>query len=50
MPTTLAPTSRFASMSAFQVMEAQAALLARWSDEDAVRRARNAARLAALSL
>lgn len=43
-----APTGRFASMTASEVLAEQAALLARWSDEDTARRARNAALLASL--
>jgi hypothetical protein len=48
MPTTLAPTSRFASMSAAQVIAEQTRMLTLWVAEDIARRARNAAILAAL--
>lgn len=48
MPTNTYPTSKYATMSAFQVLQAQQKLLAQWSAEDAARRARNAAILAAL--
>jgi hypothetical protein len=48
MPTNTHPTSRFAAMSAAQVIAAQQKLLAQYAIEDASRRARNAAILAAL--
>ncbi|HKQ66013.1 MAG TPA: hypothetical protein VJZ73_13445 [Methylomirabilota bacterium] len=48
MPTTLPATSKYATLSAAQVMELQAKQLAAWAAEDAARRARNAAILAAL--
>ncbi|HEY6117470.1 MAG TPA: hypothetical protein VI172_16070 [Candidatus Dormibacteraeota bacterium] len=43
-------TGRYATMTAAQVLDAQAELMARWSAEDAARRARNAAILAALDV
>jgi len=46
MPTTLPITSRFATMSAPQVIAAQAELLVRYRREDAERAARRAAILA----
>lgn len=46
MPTT--QTSRFASMTATEVLAEQHRMLARWTAEDTARRARNAAILAAL--
>lgn len=46
MPTNLAPTSRFATLSAAQVIAVQTELLAQYAAEDAERQARNAAILA----
>lgn len=46
MPTT--PTTRYSNMTAYQVLQEQNRLLACWAAEDAARRTRNAARLAAL--
>lgn len=43
MPTVLPATSRFATMTAAQVLAEQERMLARWAAEDAARRARNAA-------
>lgn len=48
MPTNAHPTSRFASMSAAQVLAEQERMVARYAVEDAARRARNAAILASL--
>lgn len=48
MPTLLPATSRFANLTASQVLAAQQILLARWATEDQARRIRNAAILAAL--
>lgn len=48
MPTSLPASSRFATMSASQVLAEQTRLLATYRAEDAARRARNAAILAAL--
>lgn len=48
MPTTLHSSSRFATMSAAQVIAEQTRLLAQYAAEDTARRARNAAILAAL--
>lgn len=48
MPTTARPTSRFAHMTAAQVLAEQERMLARWDAEDRARRARNAALLASL--
>lgn len=48
MPTLLPSTSRFATLSASQVLAAQQELLVKWAHEDAQRRARNAAILEAL--
>ncbi len=48
MPTSLPASSRFASMTAVQVIAEQQRLMASWTTEDAARRTRNAARLAAL--
>lgn len=48
MPTNAHPTSRFASMSAAQVLAEQELMVARYAREDAARRARNAAILASL--
>lgn len=46
MPTTLPATSRFATMTAAQVLTAQAELLVRYRREDAERATRRAAILA----
>lgn len=46
MPTNAYPTSRYATMSAAQVLDAQSELMARWAREDAERQARHAAILA----
>ena len=48
MPTTLPATSRYATMSAAQVLAEQVRLLTIWSAEDTARRARNAALLGSL--
>lgn len=48
MPTTLPTTSPYAALTASQVLARQAELLARWAQEDAERKARHAAILAAL--
>ena len=48
MPTNAHPTSRFATMTAYQVLQEQQRMQERWAAEDATRRARNAAILAAL--
>lgn len=48
MPTTSQPTSRYATMTASQVAATVQELLAQYAVEDAARRERNAARLAAL--
>jgi hypothetical protein len=48
MPTNAYPTSRYAHMTAAQVIEEQARMLTQWERDDAERRARNAAILAAL--
>ena len=48
MPTSLPTTSKYAAMSASQVLIEQQRQLDRWAQEDAERRARNAARLASL--
>lgn len=48
MPTNAYANHRFATMSAAQVIEEQQRMQERWAAEDAERRARNAARLAAL--
>lgn len=48
MPTTLPNTSKYASMTASQVIAHQTELLTQYAIEDAARRARNAAILAAL--
>lgn len=48
MPTTLPSTSKYATLSAAQVLAEQHRLMSQWSAEDAARRARNAAILAAL--
>ena len=45
MPTNTHPDSRFATMTAAQVLQEQDAMLARWAAEDAERRARHAALL-----
>jgi hypothetical protein len=50
MPTNTYPTHRFAHMSASQLMAEHDALVARWTAEDAARRERNAATLAALDV
>lgn len=49
MPTNAYPTSRYATMTSAQVLDAQAGLMARWAREDAERAARHAAILARLS-
>lgn len=46
MPHTDADTGRYACMTAAQVLDAQAELMARWAAEDAERAARHAAILA----
>ncbi len=48
MPTNAFPTSRFATMSAAQVLAEQERMVAQWAADDTARRARNAAILAAL--
>lgn len=48
MPAIVTADNRFAAMSAAQIMAEQAVLLAQYAIEDAARRARNAAILAAL--
>lgn len=48
MPTNAYPTSRYAPMTAAQVLAEQERMLALWAAEDAARRARHAAILAAL--
>lgn len=48
MPTTLNPTSKYANMTAAQVLAEQTRQLALWQAEDAARRARNAAILSSL--
>ncbi len=48
MPTNSHASSRFATMTAAQVLAEQDRMLAAWSAEDAARRARNASILAGL--
>lgn len=48
MPTNAHATSRFATMTAAEVLREQTRLVAQWELEDAARRARNAAILASL--
>lgn len=48
MPTTLTSTSKYANMTASQVLAEQQRQLALWQAEDTARRARNAAILASL--
>lgn len=49
MPTNAHPTSRYATMTAAQVLEEQQRLMARWAAEDAERQARHARILADLT-
>ena len=46
MPTNLSPTSRFAALSAAQVIDEQTRILARYAVEDIERQTRHAAILA----